>query len=136
MVTLPDTRGELGEHLQDLANPLFQWRAWVGGEQPYPGQYEAFRYSFKFLFDSSIGDNVEAAIGAVLLTQEEATTIKKLKEVLLTVMSAVEDAEGVNPEQLTDRDYITHPLWVNVIEVAREALDAFTYAEYGYPLRP
>lgn len=133
-VKYPDMRTRLAGNLQDLSNPLLQWRCWID-RQDYPGfpglvfsHSETINTFFDFVPYGDLDECVEKMLGVTLKTQEEVQTIK----VLANALHAVINATG---KMASDRETITHSLWTDVIAAAREALDAFTRAEYGYPVK-
>jgi hypothetical protein len=128
-VRYPERRSELGAFLQDLANPIYQWEAWIK-EKHHPSEKQGFDTAMHFILDdNNLDDNTQACLGVILKTQEEVETMRKLADALIAVLDAVNNSNGVS------EDYITHPLWADVLAAAREALDAFTRAEYCYPLK-
>jgi hypothetical protein len=128
----PWRRAEISYVLQELSNPFIQWSLWIEDKKPL-GMPEDKPYGFDFpahfiLSDNNLADDTQACLGVILKTQEEVETMRKLVDALFAVL-------GAAGKSAPDRDYITHPLWADVLAAAREALDAFTRAEYGYPLK-
>jgi|GEM_PF-2180222 len=129
-VEYPWVREELIERLNELSNPIWQKQAWI--EKKF--DTDSYFYNFDsmihfFLDDWRFQDNIKEYIGIILKSEEEAQSITKLVATLFKVLHAV-DAEGKS----SDDDHITHPFWSSVISAAREALDAFSRAEYnGFP---
>jgi hypothetical protein len=129
-VRYPEMRNNLRDVLNELSNSFMQWKIWIDGYNPNSmNEIQGFWVNACFIFDDSgLASDTIGCIGYYLKTAEEVTTIKKLVVALDSVINAVNKSDN-------DRDYITHPLWVDVLSSAREALDAFTRAEYGYPLK-
>jgi hypothetical protein len=122
----PWRRTEIAAFLQDLANPLYQWEAWIEGKH---GQTFGFSSAADLMLDDlQVYDDAQGCLGLFLKTQEEVDTMYNLSKAMIAVIDATPKA--------SDKERITHPLWADVLAAAREALDAFTRAEYGYPLKP
>jgi hypothetical protein len=130
-------RSELEWRLDDLSNPLIQWRCWIKKE-PYPGfpdrVFDMTETVNTLLDDLRMGDgdeSVEEALGMILKTSEEVEAIKQLANALIAVI----DATG---KTAPAREKLIHPLWADVLTTAREAMDAYCRAEFEVfpPVKP
>jgi len=128
MVRYPWKRVELGAYLQELADPLFQWQAWIERKHDNSGEMQGFDFSAHFILDEmTLHENAENCLGIILKTPEEVITLTVLGKALIAVIEAV-------GKMASDREYLVHPLWKDVVLSARKALDAFCEAEYGFPV--
>lgn len=116
-VRFPDMRNEIVRAVKALADPEYQWSAWVRRELP-PGRYDEFDHRIHVLYDDTqVLEDSAAAIGVYLCSREEADAMKKLAAAL----DALFDELGTD---LSDEDYLRAPAWSSVVVAAREALSS------------
>jgi len=128
-VEYPWVRITLEYYLAGLSNPVWQQQAWIEGKFNSADSFDTFDGMIHFFFDDYFTGDVREYLKITLKNEEEVETITKLMAALDAVLKAVA-AEG----KKSDEDHITHYLWYFVISAAREALDAFSRAEYnGFP---
>ena len=114
-VSFPFVRHELQYAVRALADEEFQMSAWVGNVTPSPQFSYSFDSAFHALLDDSIvADKGPAAIGAVLASEQELTSVEELIEVARRLINEIglagtfEDARSSNS-------------WTGVVAAAKKA---------------
>lgn len=116
----PQMRDELLETMRTLSDLEYQWSAWVNHNFPPGVQHDEFDYAVHFLYDdSSLAEAPERAIGLFVKDQHEVHLIKAV----ISALDQVFDALGM---ECTDEQYISSPLWAEVLRTASEASHAMS----------
>ncbi|GHG18727.1 MULTISPECIES: SCO4402 family protein [Amycolatopsis] len=114
-IQFPDMRNEIVRAVKALAEPEYQWSAWVRRELP-PGHYDEFTHRIHVLYDDTqVLEDPERAVGVYLRSVEEANAMRKLA----SAIDALFEDMGT---ELSDEDYLRAPGWASVVHAAREAL--------------
>ena len=110
---IPQWRHELLETLKELADPVYQQKAWVeeavdqavivGAQQVYHSLFE----------DLDLGSDPKGAVGCFLFDEAELAAI----EPLIRLLEAVRNDLG----KPTSRSCINHPRWSEVVGAAAAA---------------
>lgn len=122
-LSIPQWRLELLATLKELADPIYQQKAWIekvvdkdvitGVGQVYHGLFE----------DLDLASDPKAAIGCFLFDDTELAALAPL----ITLMGRISDELG-KPD---DTAYVAHPLWPQVVAAAAAARASL--AERGEP---
>jgi hypothetical protein len=108
-------RVEIVRAVKALADPEYQWSAWVRRELP-PGQYDEFTHRIHILYDDTqVLEDPRGAVGIYLRSEKEADAMRNLAAAL----DALFDAMGT---ELADEAYLRAPAWSDVVAAARVAL--------------
>ncbi|MFJ9786165.1 hypothetical protein ACIRSS_41805 [Amycolatopsis sp. NPDC101161] len=108
-------RNEIVRAVKALADPEYQWSAWVRRELP-PGQYDEFTHRIHILYDDTqVLEDPAAAVGVYLYSREEADAMAKLAAALDALFAEL-------GTELSDEDYLRARAWSSVVAAAREAL--------------
>jgi hypothetical protein len=114
-IRFPDMRNEIVRAVKALADPEYQWSAWVRRELP-PGRYDEFTHRIHILYDDTqVLEDPECAVGVYLRSVEEANVMRKLASAIDTLF----DDLGT---ELSDEQYLRAPGWAAVVDAAKEAL--------------
>jgi hypothetical protein len=110
-----EMREELIETLRALSDKKYQELAWVQGQFPEGIMEDNFDYAVHFLFDDHcFADDPEGLIGYCLVDQQEAELIRSVTKSIDKVLSQLGNDKS-------DLEYISSPLWDEVIETAKQA---------------
>ncbi|MFI0262550.1 hypothetical protein ACH4OW_26325 [Streptomyces sp. NPDC017056] len=118
-VELPDMRAEVVSAVRALSDREYQQRVWVGRIYPHPGFFDDFTLNVNILGDAGVWDSPRDAIGYTLASETEAAAMGSLVAHLEKV---IEDVGSESP----DSDFLASPLWQEVVEAARNALELLT----------
>ncbi|MGC4760883.1 SCO4402 family protein [Micromonospora trifolii] len=120
-VRFPDLRNEIVRAVKALADPAYQWSAWVRRELP-PGRYDEFTHRIHILYDdTAVLEDPNAAIGIYLRSQEEADAMRNLAQTLDVLF----DECGM---ELPDEAYLRAPGWPAVVQAANRALSTLEFS--------
>lgn len=111
----PEQRQELRETLQALSDRKYQDSVWIEGEYPDGVVYDCLDYAIHFLFDdTALADNPEKLIGYILIDRKEVELIQGVTKALDKLFFNL----GTDK---SDIEYLSSPLWNDVIEAAKKA---------------
>ncbi|MDR7149565.1 hypothetical protein J2W49_001514 [Hydrogenophaga palleronii] len=114
-VKYPEMRKELEEHLQALADPAYQRRAWVDGQAEGAVQHDKFDYAVHFLYDDTqLASDAHSTVGWILNDAAEADCVTAL-------VSSIEVVFERYGTKLSDAEYIDLPEWHSVVLAAKTA---------------
>ncbi len=116
MVLLQHKRDEMLYYLNALADPDYQLRVWVHGEEvPGIGQ-DRFGFAMTFFYeDTMLFEAPERNVGTILISDHEAVCMTKLAAAVGRVLNQL-------GEDRHDSDYIACPHWRAVVSAAQEAV--------------
>ena len=108
-------REELIHNLKALSDRNYQESAWVREEFSEGIEYDNFDLAINFLFDDTcLADNPKDLIGYCLINKQEA-------ELVCSVTKSIDKLLSELGNDLSDSEYISSPLWEDVIQSARQA---------------
>ena len=113
-----EMRHELIETLKALSDREYQQLAWV--QKKFPGgiEYDEFDCAVHFLFDDThLAENPEDYIGYCIKSKQEA-------QLILTVTRSIDRLLSELGNDLSDLEYISSPLWEEVVRSAKQAYKA------------
>jgi hypothetical protein len=110
-----EMREELIETLRALSDKKYQELVWVQGQFPEGIVEDNFDYAVHFLFDDhGFAEDPEGLIGYCLVDQQEAELIRSVTKSIDKVLSQLGNDKS-------DLEYISSPLWDDVIQTAKQA---------------
>ncbi|WP_410811721.1 SCO4402 family protein [Micromonospora sp. 067-2] len=116
-IRFPDMRNEIVRAVKALADPAYQWSAWIRRELP-PGEYDEFTHRIHILYDDTeVLEDPDAAIGIYLRSQEEADSMRTLAQAIDSLF----DECGTH---LSDEAYLRASGWPAVVQAANAALSS------------
>ncbi len=111
-VMFPEMRLELINCAESLSNVEYQRYAW-GKYDSDSGRYDDFDVAVHFLFDDArLHENLDQAVGTILLNDEEAKACREL-------ISAIRDLLSKYGNDLGDQEYRGKPEWNLIVAAAR-----------------
>ncbi|MGC5288022.1 SCO4402 family protein [Micromonospora sp. DT231] len=114
-IRFPEMRHEIVRAVQALADPVYQWSAWVRRELP-PGEYDEFTHRVHILYDDTqVLEDPDAAIGAYLRSPEEADAMRHLARAIDSLFEEL-------GTELSDEEYLQAPGWAAIVDAAGVAL--------------
>ncbi|WP_029723426.1 SCO4402 family protein [Salinispora cortesiana] len=114
-IRFPEMRHEIVLAVKALADPAYQWSAWIRRELP-PGKYDEFTHRIHILYDDTqVLEDPDAAIGTYLRSREEADAMRYLAQVIDSLF----DELGTD---LSDEEYLRAPGWAAIVDAAGAAL--------------
>lgn len=114
-VEFPAMRNEVARALAALADPAYQWRAWVGQSFEKPGAYQDLTMVVNVLYDDTqVLPDPTQRVGTVLVAGAEVDALA----VLSAPLTAVIDRLG----EVSDADYLEAVEWPHVVRYAGIAL--------------
>ncbi|MCN0178240.1 SCO4402 family protein [Salinispora arenicola] len=114
-IRFPEMRHEIVRAVKALADPAYQWSAWIRRELP-PGEYDEFTHRIHILYDDTqVLEDPDATIGAYLRSQKEANAMRCLAQAIDSLF----DELGTD---LSDEEYLRAPGWAAIVDAAGAAL--------------
>lgn len=117
-IRFPEMRNEIVRAVKALADPEYQWSAWIRRELP-PGEYDEFTHRIHILYDDTqVLEDPDAAIGVYLRSQSEANAMRKLAQAIDSLFNEL-------GTELSDEEYLRAPGWSSIVEAANAAFSSF-----------
>lgn len=114
-IRFPEMRHEIVRAVKALADPVYQWSAWIRRELP-PGEYDEFTHRIHILYDDTqVLEDPDAVIGIYLRSQKEADAMRYLAQAIDSLF----DELGTD---LSDEEYLRSPGWAAIVDAAGAAL--------------
>lgn len=120
-VRFPQMRSEIILAVKALADPDYQWSAWVRHELP-PGHFDDFTHQIHILYDDTqVLESPYSAVGLYLRSPDEAAAMQALAR-------AIDNLFAQLGTELSDEEYLKSASWTSVVEAARAAQRALERA--------
>jgi hypothetical protein len=110
---LPQWRCELMETLKELADPVYQQKAWIEGKLDKDKVVGAQQVYHSLFEDLDLHSDPQAAIGAFLFDAAELAALAPVIEPLAAICEEVGEP--------TSQAFVSHPLWPDVVGAAAKA---------------
>lgn len=115
-IKYPSIRFELMRNLEKLSDLNYQNAVWVAQKYPVNIEFDSFDLVVHFIYDdTSLGEDASGMLGITFIDEAE---VRAFREVV-GALDLLFEKHGTN---LSDRDYIHKPEWVEVVKSARQAL--------------
>ena len=121
-ITQPRRRIELIAFMEELADPGIQERFWIRHEDA-PASSSIDEVFHFFFDDTDIGQDPFAQIGICLRSNEEAALVKKVTDLLDSMLHRLGDVGS--------REYMSDSMWPEVVARASAALLCFHISQTG-----
>ena len=113
-VRFPEMRAEIVGAVAALADPAYQWSAWVRRELP-EGHYDEFTLRIHILYDDTqVLEDPDRTVGVYLKSQEEADAMRGLGHAIDSLFAEL-------GTERSDEEYLRAPGWDLVVDAAKNA---------------